>query len=52
MLVDIGLPGMSGIQGIRLLKESYPDLLLLMLSVYDDDEMIFDALCAGLAGIC
>jgi len=50
MLVDIGLPGMNGIEGIRLLKESYPQLLLLMLTVYDDDEMIFDALCAGACG--
>src|SRR5437879_4486864 len=50
MLVDIGLPGMSGIEGIRLLKGAYPQLLLLMLTVYDDDEMIFDALCAGACG--
>src|SRR2546426_7074684 len=50
MLVDIGLPGMSGIEGIRLLKESYPEMLLLMLTVYDDDEMIFHALCAGACG--
>src|SRR6266851_3248651 len=50
MLVDIGLPGMSGIEGIRLLKESYPQILLLMLTVYEDDEMIFDALCAGACG--
>jgi len=50
MLVDIGLPGMNGIKGIQLLKESYPQLLLLMLTVYDDDEMIFDALCAGACG--
>ncbi|MEP6920744.1 MAG: response regulator transcription factor [bacterium] len=50
MLVDIGLPGMSGIEGIRLLKESYPEMLLLMLTVYDDDEMIFNALCAGACG--
>lgn len=49
-LVDIGLPGMSGIEGIRLLKDRYPDLLLLMLTVYDDDERIFDALCAGACG--
>jgi DNA-binding NarL/FixJ family response regulator len=50
MLVDIGLPRMNGIEGIRLLKESYPEMLLLMLTVYDDDEMIFDALCAGACG--
>lgn len=50
MLVDIGLPGMNGIEGIRLLKERHPHILLLMLTVYDDDEMIFDALCAGANG--
>lgn len=50
VLCDIGLPGMSGIEGIRILKEHYPDLLLLMLTVYDDDDRIFDALCAGACG--
>jgi DNA-binding NarL/FixJ family response regulator len=50
VLCDIGLPGMSGIDGIRILKERYPALLLLTLSVYDDDERIFDALCAGACG--
>lgn len=50
VLCDIELPGMNGIEGIRILKERYPDLLLLMLTVYDDDERIFDALCAGACG--
>jgi len=50
LLSDIGLPGMNGIDGIRLLKERYPGLVVLMLSVYDDDERIFDALCAGASG--
>jgi DNA-binding NarL/FixJ family response regulator len=50
VLCDIGLPGMSGIEGIRILKERYPNLSILMLSVYDDDERIFDALCAGACG--
>src|SRR5260370_36489765 len=49
-LVDIGLPGMSGTQGIRVLKERYPDLLTLALTVYDDDRRIFAALCAGATG--
>ena len=41
---------MSGIEGIRLLKERHPDLRMLVLSVYGDDERIFDALCAGARG--
>jgi len=49
-LVDIGLPGMSGIDGIRILKSRHPDLAMLMLTVYDDDDRIFDALCAGACG--
>jgi DNA-binding NarL/FixJ family response regulator len=50
LLTDIGLPGMSGIEGVRRLKERHPDLTVLMLTVYDDDERIFDALCAGACG--
>jgi DNA-binding NarL/FixJ family response regulator len=50
VLSDIGLPGMSGIKGVRILKERHPELLLLMLTVYDDDERIFDAMCAGACG--
>jgi DNA-binding NarL/FixJ family response regulator len=49
-LVDIGLPGMSGIEGTHLLKERFPNLLVLVLTVYDDDERIFRALCAGACG--
>jgi DNA-binding NarL/FixJ family response regulator len=49
-LVDIGLPGMSGIEGIRILKDPYHDLPMLMLTVYNDDDRIFDALCAGACG--
>jgi DNA-binding NarL/FixJ family response regulator len=50
VLSDISLPGMSGIEGVRILKERHPDLLVLMLTVYDDDERIFDAMCAGACG--
>lgn len=50
VLSDIGLPGMDGIEGIKLLKERYPQMVILMLTVYDDDDRIFDALCAGACG--
>jgi len=49
-LVDIGLPGMSGIDGIRILKDRHHALSMLMLTVYNDDDRIFDALCAGACG--
>ncbi len=50
VLVDIGLPRMSGIEGIRLLKERYPNLPLVVLTVYEDDKRIFAAMCAGASG--
>jgi DNA-binding NarL/FixJ family response regulator len=49
-LVDIGLPGISGIEGIKLLKQRYPNLVPLVLTVYGDDARIFAALCAGACG--
>ena len=50
ILTDIGLPGMSGIDGTRLLRERFPDVAILALTVYDDDEKVFDAICAGASG--
>jgi DNA-binding NarL/FixJ family response regulator len=50
VLSDIGLSGIDGISGIAILKERYPEILILMLTVYDDNERIFDALCAGACG--
>jgi DNA-binding NarL/FixJ family response regulator len=50
VLVDIGLPDISGIEGIAMLKERRPRLTLLVLTVYEDEERIFGALCAGACG--
>lgn len=50
ILLDIGLKGMSGIEGIKEIKKINPDIDILMLTVYDDNEKIFDALCAGACG--
>src|SRR5947209_18739064 len=50
LLVDIGLPGMSGIEGTQRLKHLHPEIAVLMLTVYEDDRRVFDALCAGACG--
>jgi DNA-binding NarL/FixJ family response regulator len=50
LLADIGLPGMSGTEGVRLLKVEHPRLAVLMLSVHGDDEHVFGAICAGASG--
>ena len=49
-LVDIGLPGISGIEGTRALKQRHPGIQVIILTVYDDDARIFEALCAGAVG--
>jgi len=49
-LVDIGLPGMSGIEGVRILRGRHERLAMLMLTVYLENERIFEALCAGACG--
>jgi DNA-binding NarL/FixJ family response regulator len=50
VLVDLGLPGMSGVDGIALLKSRYPALQFLVLTAYDDDYRVFSAMCAGACG--
>ena len=50
ILMDIGLPGMSGISGIKILKEKHPQINILMFTVYHDSHKIFQSLCAGASG--
>jgi DNA-binding NarL/FixJ family response regulator len=50
VLMDIGLPGMNGIEGVKRAKQINPDLSILMLTVYEESEMVYDALCAGAYG--
>ncbi len=49
-LVDIGLPGMSGIEGVRILRERHPSIAPVLLTVYKGDDRIFEAVCAGACG--
>jgi DNA-binding NarL/FixJ family response regulator len=50
VLTDIGLPGMDGIEGIKVLRQMLPETPFIALTVYDDNERIFAALCAGACG--
>lgn len=50
ILMDIDLPGISGIEGIKRIKKISNDILILILTVYDENELIFEALCAGASG--
>ena len=50
VLMDINLPGASGIQCVNALKNLFPDILFLMCTAYEDNEKIFDSLKAGASG--
>ena len=50
LISDINLPGMSGIEGVKKAKEILPELKIVMLTVYEDDKRIFDAILSGATG--
>lgn len=50
ILTDLGLPGMSGVEGIRLLRERLPGVPVLALTIHDSADRVFAALCAGATG--
>jgi DNA-binding NarL/FixJ family response regulator len=50
MLMDIGLPGMSGIEGVKRIKAIIPSTHMVMLTAFEEDEKIFEAICAGASG--
>ena len=50
ILMDIDLPGISGIEATALVRDEFPDINVMMLTVFEDKELIFDALCVGATG--
>jgi DNA-binding NarL/FixJ family response regulator len=50
VLMDIGLPGMSGTEGVAYIAEHHPEMNVIMCTVHEESEKIFDALCAGAVG--
>jgi DNA-binding NarL/FixJ family response regulator len=50
ILMDIDMPGIGGIEGVKKIKAIYPDIKIVMHTVFDDDNRIFDSICAGADG--
>ena len=50
LLLDINLPGMSGREGVRVIRERWPSIEILMLSVYGEQDAVFESICNGAAG--
>ena len=50
VLMDIGLPGISGVEGIKRIKRARPKIDILTVTVHDEDEIVFNSLCAGASG--
>lgn len=50
VLMDIALPGINGIEGVKIATEKVPGLAVLMLTIYEESDKVFDALCAGACG--
>lgn len=50
VIMDIDMPGVGGVEGVRQIKAHYPDVKVIMHTVFDDDNRIFDCICAGADG--
>jgi DNA-binding NarL/FixJ family response regulator len=50
VMMDINMPGISGIEAVQMIKEKFPQVHILMQTVFDDNDKIFAAICAGASG--
>ena len=50
VLMDIEMPGMNGIEAVKIIKQHFPEIQVLMQTVFHDDDNIFNAVCAGASG--
>lgn len=50
VLMDIDMPGISGIEAVHIIKEKFPAVQILMQTIFEEDEKIYDSICAGASG--
>ena len=50
VLMDIEMPGTNGLKGLKIIKDKFPNVSVIMLTVFEDNDSIFDAICAGASG--
>ena len=50
VLMDINLPGISGVDGVRIMKEHWPDIEIIMLTIHEDNQSVYDSLKNGASG--
>ncbi len=50
VIMDIDMPGVNGIEGVKIIKNQYPEIKIIMYTVFDDDNRIFECICAGANG--
>lgn len=50
VMMDINMPGMSGIEAVKIIKENFPNIHLLIQTVFEENDKIFAAVCAGASG--
>lgn len=50
VLMDIEMPGMSGIEGVKLLKQNFPSVIVIMQTIFEDEDKVFQAICNGASG--
>lgn len=50
VIMDIDMPGVNGIEGVKLIKSTFPDIKVVMYTVFDDDNRIFECICSGADG--
>lgn len=50
VLMDIEMPGMNGVEAVKIIKQKFPDITVVMQTVFEDDDKVFDAICNGASG--